>query len=199
MARTARKEKEVDLIRNEILRATARAAARSGLDALTIRDIAKETGYTVGTLYTYFDGKDAIVRALVHRLLELVTDTLRVPLPKGLTFRQKLELLAHRQLTLAEEWRDGIQALLAVMLGGSALPAGFNIPTDLNEAVVKWVKANATAKDLGKKDPVEVAFFYLAVTAAVTMAAVRQKSTAPFVSLLPRLMDLLLQGLGPAR
>jgi AcrR family transcriptional regulator len=199
MARTARKEKEVDHIRSEILRAAARAAARTGLDALTIKDIAKETGYTVGTLYTYFDGKEAIVQGLVQQLIEIAEDTLRLPMPKGLTFRQKVELLAQRQLTLAEEWRDGIYALLAVVWGGSALPAGINVRIDLHESVVKWVKANATPRDLGKKDPLEVAFFHLAVTGAVMTAALKQKSKAPFVSLLPRVMELMFHGLGPTK
>lgn len=196
MTRTARKEKEVDYIRNEILHAAARAAGRTGLDALTIKDIAKETGYTVGTLYNYFDGKDAIVQALVRQLCAVVTSAFRTPMPKGLTFRQKVELLTQRHFSLAEEWRDGISALIAIIWGGAAVPVGLHIPTDVHDSMVSWIVTNAGSRDIGKKDPLEVAMFLLGVMVSVLTTTLKQQSQAPFVSLVPRVMELTFNGLG---
>jgi AcrR family transcriptional regulator len=199
MARTARKETEVDHTRHEILRAAARAAARKGFEALTIRDIAKEAGYTVGTLYNYFDGKEAIIQGLIQQLTDVILRSLHEPLPAGLTFRQKVELLALRQLTMAEEWRDGVMSILAMMWGSATLPLEAMQSSKLRDGFVKWVRANAQRVDLGGKDPIEVALFYFGVLQSVVLAESRKKSKAPLVDLLPRIMDLLFHGLGPAK
>jgi AcrR family transcriptional regulator len=50
-----------------ILEATARILERDGARALTTARIAREAGVGVGSLYEYFDGKDAVVRALCER------------------------------------------------------------------------------------------------------------------------------------
>ena len=50
-----------------ILEGTARILERDGARALTTARIAREAGVGVGSLYEYFDGKDAVVRALCER------------------------------------------------------------------------------------------------------------------------------------
>lgn len=195
MARTARKEKEVDHARIEILRAAARAANRAGFDALTIRDIAKEADYTVGTLYNYFKGKDAILTGLLDHLSGLLLLTLQAEIPAGLTFRQKVELLVQRQLAFAEEWRDGVMTILLVLWGSPTAPMDVANASRMRDGFAKWLRANASSADLGGKDRLEVAMFYLGVLQAVLAAAVQKGTTAPLTSLLPRIMDLLFHGL----
>ena len=55
-----------------ILEATARILERGGARSLTTARIAREAGVGVGSLYEYFDGKDAIVRALCERHIDAV-------------------------------------------------------------------------------------------------------------------------------
>jgi AcrR family transcriptional regulator len=50
-----------------ILEASARILERDGARALTTARIAREAGVGVGSLYEYFDGKNAVVRALCER------------------------------------------------------------------------------------------------------------------------------------
>jgi AcrR family transcriptional regulator len=50
-----------------ILEGTARILERDGARALTTARIAREAGVGVGSLYEYFDSKDAVVRALCER------------------------------------------------------------------------------------------------------------------------------------
>lgn len=195
MARTPRKETQLDHIRNEILQAAARAAAQTGLSAVTLRDIAKETGYTVGTLYNYFDSKEAIQNGLLEQLNEIVVNTLNVAVPEGLTFHQKVELLVHRQLTMAENWREGVFAVLMVM-SGPASAINQEITANVVDAFVKWLKANSKPGDIGGKDYLEVALFYFGVLQVVVTAAIRRKFKGPFVDLLPRVMELLFHGIG---
>lgn len=45
---------------------------REGFEALTIQRLAKELGYAVGALYRYFRSKDALLVALLHRIMDRV-------------------------------------------------------------------------------------------------------------------------------
>jgi len=53
-----------------VLQATARILVRRGWSGMTTNHVAAKAGVSVGTLYEYFPGKDALVRALVDRHLE---------------------------------------------------------------------------------------------------------------------------------
>jgi AcrR family transcriptional regulator len=52
-----------------ILQATARVLVRRGWSGLTTNHVAEKAGVSVGTLYEYFPGKDALARALVEQHL----------------------------------------------------------------------------------------------------------------------------------
>jgi AcrR family transcriptional regulator len=53
--------------RKELLQATWRVIARLGLEGTTVREIAKESGYSNGVLAHYFESKDDIIIS-AHRL-----------------------------------------------------------------------------------------------------------------------------------
>lgn len=65
-----------------LIEATAKVIAQRGLDGTTTPAIAEAAGVSVGSLYQYFDGKDALITALLDklvadlaRLLDLQADT----------------------------------------------------------------------------------------------------------------------------
>ncbi len=60
--------------REEVLVAAMRLVAEEGLDALTIQRIAGAIGASVGGLYRYYDGKDALLSALQQRAIAAVAD-----------------------------------------------------------------------------------------------------------------------------
>lgn len=45
-----------------------------GFEALTIQRLAKELGYAVGALYRYFRSKDALLVAVLHRVMDRIGD-----------------------------------------------------------------------------------------------------------------------------
>lgn len=63
--------------RSQILDAAAAIFARSGFHESRMEDIAAAAGLSKGTLYLYFDSKDAIVTALLRRLFDHELDDLR--------------------------------------------------------------------------------------------------------------------------
>jgi len=60
------KASEQKLSRSDIVSAAAHLIAEQGLESLTMRNIAKHVGCSVGTLPHYFDGKDDIVIAALN-------------------------------------------------------------------------------------------------------------------------------------
>lgn len=99
-------------IQTEILRAAARCFALSGLDATTMRDIAKAAGYTVSSLYGYFSSKESLVLGLVDYVTQKGLTVFEEPLPTSLTtgkhisIEVKLSFVLERMLRLVEEERD---------------------------------------------------------------------------------------------
>lgn len=74
----------LDARRREILVAAHRCFARRGFQATTMQDVADAVGLSVGALYRYFDGKEALIEALAEwgraQKRELMDD---VPPPGG--------------------------------------------------------------------------------------------------------------------
>ena len=69
MDSTTRKQQRLERTRRDILEAAARAFAARGLVGATMEDVAQEAGYSVGSLYNYFDSKDDIYQSLIDRVM----------------------------------------------------------------------------------------------------------------------------------
>lgn len=67
---TPRADRITALRRRIILDAAERVFGRDGLEATTIRAIAKEAGCTTGAIYPWFDGKEAIYGELLAESLD---------------------------------------------------------------------------------------------------------------------------------
>lgn len=52
-----------------LIEATSKVIAQRGLDGATTPAIAEAAGVSVGSLYQYFDGKDALITALLEKLV----------------------------------------------------------------------------------------------------------------------------------
>lgn len=68
----ATKANDQKLSREDIIAAVAQLIAEQGLETLTMRNIARHVGCSVGTLPHYFDGKDDIVIAALNWSTERV-------------------------------------------------------------------------------------------------------------------------------
>ncbi|WP_101676360.1 TetR/AcrR family transcriptional regulator [Alloalcanivorax mobilis] len=72
-----------------LLDATAASLTEHGLDGATTVRIAERAGVSVGSLYQYFDGKEALILALMERLADQVAQGLkRLPLLDNSDLRQ---------------------------------------------------------------------------------------------------------------
>ncbi|KJK25896.1 TetR family transcriptional regulator [Burkholderiaceae bacterium 16] len=72
--RRDRKAVVSDAKRAHILAAARHVFEERGLDGASIREIAKQAGYTPGAIYSYFDAKEEIYGALLGESLERLND-----------------------------------------------------------------------------------------------------------------------------
>jgi len=77
-----RREEEVQRMRRAILDAAGEIAARDGWRAVTVRKVADRVRYSPAALYEYFEGKDAILLALMREGFRLLADAMRA-VPEG--------------------------------------------------------------------------------------------------------------------
>ena len=77
---------------NTLLEATAKCIALRGLDNTSTPAIAEMAGVSVGSLYQYFDGKEALLAALLNKLaLDVGTTLKHIPLSEGIALRTLIE------------------------------------------------------------------------------------------------------------
>ena len=67
---TQRRDREKAEFREEVLQAARAIVLKDGFDALTMRKIAEAIEYSPGTIYLYFESRDAIAHELTHRGFE---------------------------------------------------------------------------------------------------------------------------------
>lgn len=115
-----RTERLAEQHRREIVDAAERLVKGKGLHQLKLRDIAKESGKSLGNLYNYFQNKEAIIEALVEREKSrflMVASQKIEPLP-GEDYKSMLR--RHLEL-MADAYLDPDSLLLAISVAGEAL------------------------------------------------------------------------------
>ncbi|NVB36585.1 TetR family transcriptional regulator [Pseudenhygromyxa sp. WMMC2535] len=71
------REKRREATIERIVETALRLLETEGFEALTIQRLAKELNYAVGALYRYFRSKDALLVALLHRIMDRIGEDLQ--------------------------------------------------------------------------------------------------------------------------
>jgi AcrR family transcriptional regulator len=193
-----RREHKVAMVREGILDAATRVFARRGFQAATMAQIAREAEYTAPSLYNYFDGKDAIIEALGERIYREFLATFDEPVPAGMTFEQRVELLVRRQMDVAERRRDAFQAFIAA--GEKRIGERERVRFEtFMKRLTKWLRQAATNGELGGRKPEEIAWYLWGVGHAFQVKTLLDPPSRNHTS--PELIvGLFLHGVtGPAR
>ncbi|MDG4864361.1 helix-turn-helix domain containing protein [Streptomyces sp. T-3] len=70
MARVS--QEHLDARRRQIMDGAARCFARNGFHATSMQDVLREVDLSAGAVYRYFSGKEALIRAIVEEVLDLI-------------------------------------------------------------------------------------------------------------------------------
>jgi TetR/AcrR family transcriptional regulator, repressor of fatR-cypB operon len=97
--------------KREILRAAVKLFGERGLAATTIRDIAKESGYTNPALYKHFESKDALALYLFETSHRRLWTRCHAAIESGADFGAKLENYIGEVLELVDEHPDAMAFL----------------------------------------------------------------------------------------
>ena len=159
LAKERMKARHREEVRSLMLAASREIVLAEGIDALTIRRVAKAIGYCGGSIYSYFDSREAIAMELVHegfdRLGEFMTRAQHVVDPV-----ERLHAIGTAYLAFASEepaWFRLIfmnQAKLSDELMHDALERhGYRIYNFL----VDDVRALLASRNITSVDPEEIA------------------------------------------
>ncbi|MFH1812259.1 MAG: TetR/AcrR family transcriptional regulator [Pseudomonadota bacterium] len=99
------KDKRRERTRKELLRAAAQVFTQKGFHEATIQEIAQLAEFSAGSLYNYFENKDALFLDLSQDVFEAFQDNMATPLPEG-DLSLRLHALVHRLFQFADEHRD---------------------------------------------------------------------------------------------
>ena len=114
-----RKRKKSDTTRERILAAAHRVFAEKGYNDARLSDIATAANTQAGAMYYYFDSKDALVEALMHRNVEhgqrTTSEKLRA-LPAAASYQERLLTVARASLaSFVGEEDDKIVVYLRIL------------------------------------------------------------------------------------
>jgi TetR/AcrR family fatty acid metabolism transcriptional regulator len=100
--------------RQAILEAAGKVFAASGYEGSSIRDIARAAGVADGTIYNYFESKQALAEALVDGLVAALAEAESRPL--GLDDADGLAGRVHRRMAALQGGYGALAAVLPVIL-----------------------------------------------------------------------------------
>jgi AcrR family transcriptional regulator len=118
-------------VRDRILAAAARVFAEKGYHSSTIADVVRESGLSVGAIYTYFSGKDELIRLACDEIAARGLDELAARLAPATTTAERLAIAVRLyvdtidaydgdegQVSLVQAWAEadrepGVRAMLA--------------------------------------------------------------------------------------
>lgn len=104
--------------RERIIAAASQLIVRNGLQC-SMSAIAEEAGVATGSLYNYFDSKEALVRGVFGRVAEKMTERLTVPLDPGTSHTSQVRQYIERYIDFI--WEDPTRAMLFDYLDNNPL------------------------------------------------------------------------------
>ena len=118
-------------VRDRILSAAARVFSEKGYHSSTIADVVRESGLSVGAIYTYFSGKDELIRLTCDQIAARGLDELAERLAPATTTAERMAIAIRLyvetidayggdpgQITLVQAWAEadrepGVREMLA--------------------------------------------------------------------------------------
>lgn len=133
-SQTTTRQSRVRAREGEIIAAARGVFSTKGYAKATMAMIAREAKVADGTLYTYFENKDALARAVISDFYARLTQTAQAGVDARRTTHTRLEFLARHHLTSIIDER-GIMEMLPLMTSDLSNYAGSDIYT-LNKTYV---------------------------------------------------------------
>lgn len=93
-------------VRERILDAATRVFAQKGYHSSTIAEVVRESGLSVGAIYSYFSGKDELIRLTCDQIAARGLDELAVRLAPATTTAERLAIAIRLYIETIDEYGD---------------------------------------------------------------------------------------------
>ncbi len=123
--------------RATILQSSKMLFAQKGFFNTSISDIVRETGFPVGSIYTYFKSKDEIVRVIVEEGWSDLHTRLKEALSSGISPESKLKVLIERFLPELLNDLELINILLAEAIDYTKIEEKIEQLTNMIFSIIK--------------------------------------------------------------
>ena len=109
MPKVSLKDQKKELVKETILEVSEKYFIEGGIDAVNIRKIADEIGYSATNIYKYFENKDAIIHQLISRRMAEILRTIEDVDTTGLstieTLKKRFKAHFHAVLKYGEHYK----------------------------------------------------------------------------------------------
>jgi TetR/AcrR family fatty acid metabolism transcriptional regulator len=114
--------------RERILRAAIKVFARKGFYATRVSEIAKAAGVADGTIYLYFENKDAVLVSIFEDRISRLLEVLRREIDAAPTFDERISRIVMLQLGQLEGQRDLAEVITVNLRQSSRLLKQYAAP-----------------------------------------------------------------------
>ena len=106
MERLERKKREFNMRRAEILKQAEKVFATKGFHNVTVAEIANASGFSIGSLYQFFEGKENLYTTMISEKLDLMYADIRKATNAAKNITGKIEALIDAHLQFIEKNTD---------------------------------------------------------------------------------------------
>jgi AcrR family transcriptional regulator len=110
-------------VRSRLLESTLRVLAEVGLAEMTIQDVVRDSGLSVGAIYTYFSGKDELLAAACELAIEQELANLAAEIADAPTARAQLEIGIRYWYDYLEREATDVRLTLQMWASAATQPA----------------------------------------------------------------------------
>jgi TetR/AcrR family fatty acid metabolism transcriptional regulator len=110
--KNARKEREYQLRRQEIMAQAEKIFTTKGYHATTMAEIAEASGFAIGSIYLFFNGKEQLYEALIVDKMDAINRELRESCLAQDSMKGKIEALVHTHLAVVEKSENFLALLI---------------------------------------------------------------------------------------
>lgn len=107
-----RKEREKEQRRNDIIDAAERIFFRKGIDSATMDEIAEEAEFSKGTLYLYFNSKEALLFAINLRAMKILLNIFKEAISREKSTVENLLEIGRAYVRFSREYEHYFKTLL---------------------------------------------------------------------------------------
>lgn len=112
MVKSQRKEREFNTRRAEILEQAEKIFSVKGYHNVTMAEIADASGFSTGSLYQFFEGKENLYTTMICEKLDVMYEEIRQTTDKATDVVDKIDLLVDAQLRFMEKNADFCRLLM---------------------------------------------------------------------------------------